>query len=143
MSNDHDRKMRDIFTSAKTIASVGLSSNPEKESYGVALYLKEQGYRIIPVNPTATEILGERVYPNLSAIPEKVDVVQVFRKPEDVPPVVEEAIKIGAKVVWMQEGIVNYEAAQKAEEAGLQVVMDACMRATHKRLNSGPKPIKL
>jgi predicted CoA-binding protein len=143
MSNDHDRKMRDIFTSAKTIASVGLSSNPEKESYGVALYLKEQGYRVIPVNPTATEILGEKVYPNLSAIPEKVDVVQVFRKPEDVPPVVEEAIKIGAKVVWMQEGIVNYEAAQKAEEAGLQVVMDACMRATHKRLNSGPKPIKL
>jgi predicted CoA-binding protein len=143
MSNDHDRKMRDIFTSAKTIASVGLSSNPEKESYGVALYLKEQGYRVIPVNPTATEILGERVYPNLSAIPEKVDVVQVFRKPEDVPPVVEEAITIGAKVVWMQEGIVNYEAAQKAEEAGLQVVMDACMRATHKRLNSGPKPIKL
>jgi len=143
MSNDHDRKMRDIFTSAKTIASVGLSSNPEKESYGVALYLKEQGYRIIPVNPTATEILGEKVYPNLSAIPEKVDVVQVFRKPEDVPPVVEEAIKIGAKVVWMQEGIVNYEAAQKAEEAGLQVVMDACMRATHKRLNSGPKPTKL
>ena len=143
MSNDHDRKMRDIFTSAKTIASVGLSSNPEKESYGVALYLKEQGYRIIPVNPTATEILGERVYPNLSAIPEKVDVVQVFRKPEDVPPVVDEAIKIGAKMVWMQEGIVNHEAAQKAEEAGLQVVMDACMRATHKRLNSGPKPIKL
>jgi uncharacterized protein len=143
MSNDHDRKMRDIFTSAKTIASVGLSSNPEKESYGVALYLKEQGYRIIPVNPTATEILGEKVYPDLSAIPEKVDVVQVFRKPEDVPPVVEEAIKIGAKVVWMQEGIVNHEAAQKAEEAGLQVVMDACMRATHKRLNSDPKPIKL
>jgi uncharacterized protein len=143
MSNDHDRKMRDIFTSAKTIASVGLSSNSEKESYGVALYLKEQGYRIIPVNPTATEILGEKVYPSLSAIPEKVDVVQVFRKPEDVPPVVEEAIMIGAKVVWMQEGIVNHEAAQKAEEAGLQVVMDACMRATHKRLNSGPKPIKL
>jgi uncharacterized protein len=140
MNNDHDRKMRDIFMSAKTIASVGLSSNPEKESYGVALYLKEQGYRIIPVNPTATEILGEKVYPDLSAIPEKVDVVQVFRKPEDVPPVVEEAIKIGAKVVWMQEGIVNHEAAQKAEEAGLQVVMDACMRATHKRLNSGPKP---
>jgi len=143
MSNDHDRKMRDIFTSAKTIASVGLSSNPEKESYGVALYLKEQGYRIIPVNPTATEILGEKVYPNLSAIPEKVDVVQVFRKPEDVPPVVEEAIKIGAKVIWMQEGVVNYEAAQKAEEAGLQVVMDACMRATHQRLNVGSKPVRL
>jgi predicted CoA-binding protein len=100
--------------------------------------LKEQGYRIIPVNPTADEILGEKAYPDLSSIPERVDVVQVFRKPEDVPPVVDEAIKIGAKVVWMQEGIVNEEAAQKAREAGLQVVMDACMRATHRRL-IGPK----
>ncbi len=97
---------------------------------------------MIPVNPTADEILGEKAYPDLSSIPEKVDVVQVFRKPEDVPPVVDEAIKIGAKVVWMQEGIVNEEAAQKAREAGLQVVMDACMRATHRRL-IGPKPIGL
>lgn len=141
MSNDHDQKMRDILTSAKTIASVGVSSNEEKESYWVVSYLKEQGYKIIPVNPTAAEILGEKVYPSLSAIPDKVDVVQVFRKPEDVPPVVEEAIKIGAKVVWMQEGIVNQVAAQMAEDAGLQVVMDACMRATHKRLNIGPKPM--
>ena len=140
MNNDHDQKMKHILTSANTIASVGLSSNQEKESYWIVSYLKEQGYRIIPVNPTATEILGEKVYPSLSAIPSKVDVVQVFRKPEDVPPVVEEAIKIGAKVIWMQEGIVNYEAAQKAEEAGLQVVMDACMRATHQRLKIGPKP---
>ena len=139
--DNHDRKLTDILTSAKTVASVGLSSNPEKESYKVAEYLMGQGYKVIPVNPTATEILGEKVYPSLSAIPEKVDVVQVFRKPEDVPPVAEEAIKIGAKVVWMQEGIVNYEAAQKVEEAGLQVVMDACMRAAHKRLNIGPKPI--
>jgi len=105
-------------------------------------YLKEQGYTIIPVNPTAPEILGEKVYPNLSAIPDQVDVVQVFRKPEDVPPVVDEAIKIGAKVVWMQEGIVNEEAAQKARDAGLQVVMDACMRATHRRL-IGPKPVTI
>lgn len=135
--------MRNILTSTNTIASVGLSSNQEKESYWIVSYLKDQGYKIIPVNPTAAEILGEKVYPNLSAIPDKVDVVQVFRKSEDVPPVVEEAIKIGAKVVWMQEGIVNYEAAQKAEEAGLQVVMDACMRATHRRMNIGPKPIRL
>lgn len=141
MSNDHDQKMRDILTSAKTIASVGVSSNEEKESYWVVSYLKEQGYKIIPVNPTAAEILGEKVYPSLSAIPDKVDVVQVFRKPEDVPAVAEEAIKIGAKVVWMQEGIVNQAAAQMAEDAGLQVVMDACMRATHKRLNIGPKPM--
>ena len=139
MSNDHDQKLTNILKSANTVASVGLSSNPQKESYSVALYLKEQGYKVIPVNPTATEIMGEKVYPSLSDIPEKVDVVQVFRKPEDVPPVVEEAIKIGAKVIWMQEGIVNYEAAQKAEEAGLQVVMDACMRATHRRLNIGSK----
>lgn len=137
MTNDHNQKMKDILTSAKTIASVGLSSNHEKPSYGVAAYLKEQGYRVIPVNPMATEILGEKVYASLTDIPGKVDVVQVFRKPEDVPSVVDEAIKIGAKVIWMQEGIVNYEAAQKAEQAGLQVVMDACMRATHQRLNIG------
>jgi predicted CoA-binding protein len=131
---NNDKEMKEILLSTKTIASVGVSSNPEKESYGVAAYLKDQGYRLIPVNPTATEILGEKTYPSLSDIPEKVDVVQVFRKPEDVPLVVEEAIKIGAKVVWMQAGIVNEEAAQKAREAGLQVVMDACMRVTHRRL---------
>ena len=131
---NNDQMMKEILLSAKTIASVGLSSNQQKESFGIASYLKEQGYRIIPVNPTANEILGEKAYPDLSSIPEKVDVVQVFRKPEDVPPVVEEAIKIGAKAVWMQEGIVHEEAAQKAREAGLQVVMDACMRGTHRRL---------
>jgi hypothetical protein len=139
---NNDQMMKDILLSAKTIASVGLSSNQEKESYWIVSYLKEQGYHIIPVNPTATEILGEKVYPDQSSIPEKVDVVQVFRKPEDVPPVVDEAIKIGAKVVWMQEGIVNEEAAQKARAAGLQVVMDACMRTTHRRL-IGPKPVSL
>lgn len=129
-----DKEMKEILLSSKTIASVGLSSNQEKESFWIVSYLQEQGYRIIPVNPTATEILGEKVYPNLEAIPDQVDVVQVFRKSEDVMPVVEAAIKIGAKVVWMQEGIVNEDAAQKAREAGLQVVMDACMRATHRRL---------
>lgn len=137
-----DKDMKEILLSAKTIASVGLSSNQEKESYWIVSYLKEQGYRIIPVNPTATEILGEKVYASLSDIPDKVDVVQVFRKSEDVPPVVDEAIKIGAKVVWMQGGISNEEAAQKAHEAGLQVVMNACMRVAHRRL-IGPKPISL
>ena len=136
MSND--QMMKEILLSARTIASVGLSSNQQKESFSIVSYLKEQGYRVIPVNPTAHEILGEKAYPDLSSIPDKVDIVQVFRKPEDVPPVVDEAINIGAKVVWMQEGIVNEEAAQKAREAGLQVVMDACMRATHRRL-IGPK----
>ena len=138
-----DTEMKEILLSTKTIASVGLSSNQEKDSYWIVSYLQEQGYRIIPVNPTAPEILGEKVYPSLEAIPDKVDVVQVFRKSEDVPPVVESAIAIGAKVVWMQEGIVNEAAAQKAREAGLQVVMDACMRATHRRLMIGPKPISL
>lgn len=138
-----DKEMKEILLSAKTIASVGLSSNQEKESYWIASYLREQGYRIIPVNPTATEILGEKAYPDLSSVPEKVDVVQVFRKPEDVPPVVDEAIQIGAKVVWMQEGISHEESAQKARAAGLQVIMDACMRATHRRLMIGPKPLAL
>jgi predicted CoA-binding protein len=126
--------LKDILLSTKTIASVGLSSNPGKESYWIVKYLQDQGYHVIPVNPTADEILGEKSYPDLDSIPEKIDVVQVFRKPEDVPPVVDSAIKAGAKVVWMQEGIVNEEAAQKARQAGLQVVMDACMRATHRRL---------
>jgi predicted CoA-binding protein len=139
---NNDQMMKDILLSAKTIASVGLSSNQEKESYWIVAYLKEQGYRIIPVNPTADEILGEKAYPDLESVPEKIDVVQVFRKPEDVPPVVDSAIKVGAKVVWMQEGIVHEEAAQKAREAGLQVVMDACMRVTHRRL-IGPKLMSL
>ena len=137
-----DKEMKDILLSAKTVASVGLSANQEKESFWIVSYLKEQGYRIVPVNPTATEILGEKAYPDLSSVPEKIDVVQIFRKPEDVPPVVEEAIKVGAKVVWMQEVISHEEAAQKARAAGLQVVMDACMRATHRRL-VGAKPIQL
>jgi predicted CoA-binding protein len=134
--------LKQILLSVKTIAVVGLSSNPEKDSYGIAQYLKGQGYRIIPVNPTAEEILGEKSYPDLSSIPVKVDAVQVFRKPEDVPPVVDEAIKIGAKVVWMQEGISHEEAAQKARDAGLQVVMNACMRVAHRSL-IGPKPLSL
>jgi predicted CoA-binding protein len=136
---NNDQEMRDILKSAKTVASVGLSSNQEKESFWIVAYLMDQGYTNLPVNPKADEILGAKVYKSLSDIPDQVDVVQVFRRPEDVPPVVDEAIKIGAKVVWMQEGIVNEDAAQKAREAGLQVVMDACMRATHRRLNIGPK----
>lgn len=139
---NNDKEMKEILSTAKIIASVGLSGNQQKESYGIAAYLKEQGYQIIPVNPTATEILGQKAYPDLESVPVKIDVVQVFRKPEDVPPVVDDAIKVGAKVVWMQEGIVNEEAAGRAREAGLQVVMDACMRSTHRRL-IGPKLLSL
>ncbi len=129
-----DSELRDILKSARTVACVGVSSNPQKPSYGIFQYLAEAGYRMIPVNPTAPEILGRPSYPDLPSIPEKIDVVQVFRKPEDVPPVVEQAIKAGAKVVWMQEGIVNEAAAATAEAAGLKVVMDHCMRKEYQRL---------
>ncbi len=127
-------ELAEILRSVRTVASVGVSSSEEKPSYGIFAYLKSHGYHMIPVNPTAATIQGVKVYPDLAAIPEKVDVVQVFRKPEDVPPVVEQAIKIGAGVVWMQEGIVNEEAAQRAEAAGLKVVMDRCMMKTHRAL---------
>jgi predicted CoA-binding protein len=133
MNNDIEM-IKDILLSTKTIATVGLSKNREKVSNSVATYLQGQGYRVIPVNPTTDEILGEKSYADLESIPDKIDVVQIFRRPEDIPPVVTDAIKVGAKVVWMQEGIVNEEAAQMAREAGLQVVMDACMRAMHLRL---------
>lgn len=129
-----DQMLKDILLSTKTIASVGLSSNMEKVSYGVGAYLLEQGFRVIPVNPTADEILGEKAYLDLESVTGNIDVVQVFRRPEDVPPVVEAAIKAGAKVVWMQLGIVNEEAAEAARAAGLQVVMDRCMRVEHIRL---------
>ncbi|HEY5731846.1 MAG TPA: CoA-binding protein [Anaerolineales bacterium] len=141
--SEFEQAVRELLETTNTIASVGLSSNPEKDSHWVVKYLKEKGYKIIPVNPTASEIMGEKAYPSLSDIPDKVDVVQIFRKSEDVPPVVEEAIKIGARAVWMQEGIVNEEAGQAAQDAGLFLVMDTCMRAAHQWLKIGQKPIAL
>jgi uncharacterized protein len=136
----NDLLLRQILQTTRTIASVGLSSNPNKESYQIVSYLKSKGYRILPVNPTADKIMGQAAYADLLAIPEaeKVDVVQVFRRSEDVPPVVEQAIKIGAKVVWMQVDIINPEAAETAKAAGLEVVMNRCMRAEHQRLMGGP-----
>ncbi len=138
MTINDDRELRQILKTVKTVASVGVSSSDEKPSFWIVHYLKEHGYRMIPVNPTASEILGEKVYPDLASIPEKVDVVQVFRKPEDVPPVVEAAIQIGAKVVWMQEGVINEDAAKMAEAAGLKVVMNRCMMKTYQRLMTSP-----
>ena len=129
-----DDQLKHILKSTRTIASVGLSSNPGKESYGIAQYLKDHGYTVIPVNPTAKEIMGRQAYPDLGSIPGKVDVVQVFRKPEDVPAVVQQAIQIAASVIWMQEEVINEDAARTAEVAGLQVVMNRCMRKTHIRL---------
>lgn len=126
--------VRKILTTAKTIAVVGLSNKPDRPSFEVAGYLKEAGYRIIPVNPAITEALGERAYASLRDIPERVDVVQIFRRPEDVPAVVDEAIAIGAKAVWMQPGAEHEGAAEKARRAGLLAVVGACMMVSHRRL---------
>ena len=123
-----------IIQNSHVIAIVGLSPNPDRPSNEVAHHLQENGFRIIPVNPTAKEILGEVCYPDLTAIPEKVDVVDIFRRSEDVPPIVEQAIKIGAKSVWMQEGVVNEDAALRARQAGLNVVMDSCIWKEYRRL---------
>lgn len=113
---------------------VGLSPKPERPSYRVAAYLKEQGYEIVPVNHWEKEILGEPCYPDLASIPQPIEVVDIFRRPEEVPAVIEEAIKAGARAVWMQEGVTNEEAARRAKGAGLLVVMDKCMRKEHMRL---------
>jgi predicted CoA-binding protein len=127
----------DILRNSQTVAMVGLSSNPERASNIVARYLKEHGYKIIPVNPNEKTVLRHKSYPDLSSVPAKVDVVDIFRRSEDVLPIVKEAIKIGAKAVWMQEGIKNAEAAALARKSGIKVVQDKCMRKQHIRLFSG------
>jgi predicted CoA-binding protein len=123
----------EILKKYKTIAVVGLSSNPARPSFGVTEYMQSAGYRIIPVNPNETEVLGEKSYARLEDVPGKIEIVDVFRWAEDVPPVVESAIKVGAKVLWMQLGIENAEAAERARAAGLIVVEDACILVEHRR----------
>jgi len=127
-------RISEILHNCRTIAVVGLSSKRFRPSYGVAEYLKRSGYRIIPVNPNETEVLGERSYPDLESIPEPVDLVDIFRRSEHVPEIVEAAIRIGAKALWMQEGVIHEAAARRAEEAGLAVVMDRCILKDHRRL---------
>ncbi len=112
------------LTNSRTIAVVGISLNPERPSYYVSKYMQEQGYRIIPVNPLIEEALGEKSYPDLKSVPEPIDMVDVFRRSELVGPVVDEAIEVGVKYIWMQDGVINEEAAAKAEAAGIPVVMD-------------------
>ncbi len=129
-----DPEIIDILEKNDRIAVVGISSKPEKASNEVARYLLENGYDVIPVNPFQEEVLGRKCYPDLASVPGDVHVVDIFRRPDDVPPVVDEAIGIGARVVWMQEGIVNNAAADKALAAGLKVVMDRCMKKEHRRL---------
>ncbi len=121
----------EILRSARTIAVVGLSSKRFRPSYGVAEYLQSAGYRIIPVNPNEREVLGEKCYPRLEEVPEKVDIVDIFRRSELVPEVVESAIRIGAKAVWMQEGVIHSQVAERARQAGLIVVMDTCILKEH------------
>jgi predicted CoA-binding protein len=124
----------EILQSYRAIAVVGLSPNSERPSYRVGKYLQEQGYKVIPVNPMTTEVLGEKSYPDLLSVVGHVDIVDIFRRSEDVPPIVDQAIQIGAKAVWMQEGIVNEDAASRARQAGILVVMDRCMLKEHEAL---------
>jgi uncharacterized protein len=123
-----------LLREAKTIAVVGLSSNPERSSHGIAQYLQKHGYRVIPVNPAETEVLGEKSYASLKDIPEHVDIVDVFRRPEFVPDIANEAIEIGAGALWLQLGIIHEEAAREAMAAGLTVVMNRCIAVDHNLL---------
>ncbi len=133
----NDAQMKEMYQTVHTIATVGLSTNSARAGYYVPEYLIGKGYRVIPVNPLIPEAFGQKAYPDLLAVPEKVDVVQIFRPPAEVPAIVEQAIKIGAKYVWMQIGAANQDAAKSAEAAGLLVTLDKCMMIEHKRLFGG------
>jgi predicted CoA-binding protein len=122
-----DERIKALLHEAREVAVVGISDKPDRPSHAVAAFLQEQGYRIIPINPALKAVLGEPCYPSLSAYGKKVDIVDIFRSPDAVPPIVDEAIATGAKAVWLQEGIRNDEAARKAEQAGLLVVQDLCI----------------
>ena len=131
-----EEDIKGILSNSKTVVVVGISPKEDRPSYIVAFYLRSKGYQIIPVRPDGEEILGEKVYHSVTEIPKEinVEVVDIFRKSEDVPPIVDEAIRRGAKAVWMQEGIIHKEVGEKAEKAGLKVVMDRCMKKEHQRL---------
>jgi len=129
-----DQELRSILGEAKTIAVVGLSSKPHRDSHEVAEYLQHKGYRIIPVNPNETEVLGEKAYPSLLDVPEKVDVVDVFRRAEYTPEIAEQAVKVGARLLWLQDGIVNEDAWRIAQDGRVDVVMGVCIRRTKNRL---------
>ena len=132
--NPSDQELKRLLTDARTIAMVGASPNPDKESHGIMQKLQRAGYRVIPVNPKETEILGERSYASLLDVPERIDIVDVFRRAEDAPQIADEAVTIGAKALWLQTGIVSEEAAARATRGGLAVVMDLCIGATHSLL---------
>lgn len=129
--------LRSLLQESRTIAVVGLSADPFRVSHAVSRYMQDHGYRIIPVNPKYSEILGEKCYPDLLSVPEKIDIVDVFRKPEDCVPVARDAVAVGAGALWLQLGIVNEEARRLAEAGGLTVVMDLCIKVEHARLLGG------
>ena len=126
-----------ILQRYKRVAMVGLSANPNRPSFFTATYLKDYGYEINPVNPAYAEVMGFKCYPSLADVPAPLEVVDIFRKPADVPPIVDQAIELGAKVIWMQLGVIEMEARQKALDAGLEVVMDRCMKIEHARFHGG------
>jgi len=129
-----DQQIKDLLSQAHTIAVVGLSSSRVRASYGVSQYMQSAGYRIIPVNPKEQQVLGEKAYARLEDVPEKIDLVNVFRRSEFVPEIVDAAIRVGARAIWMQEDVADEAAAQRAREAGLFVVMDSCILKEHRRL---------
>lgn len=130
-TNPSDAELKQLMADASTIAIVGASSNPERSSYGIMRKLQSVGYHVIPVNPRETEVLGERAYASLSEIPVHIDIVDVFRRSEDTPQIADEAVKIGAKALWLQSGIENEDAAARAKAGGLTVVMDSCLGTMH------------
>jgi hypothetical protein len=133
LSATEAERIADLLKQSKTIAVVGLTDNPLRPSYGVSSYMQSQGYRIIPVNPHVSDSLGEKAYPSLLDVPEKIDIVNIFRRPEAVPEVVDEAIQLNVPAIWMQEGVVHEAAAEKARKAGIFVVMDRCILKDHMR----------
>jgi predicted CoA-binding protein len=133
-TNPSNDQLKRLLTSATTIAIVGASGNPDKASHGIMRKLQTAGYKVIPVNPKELEVLGEPAYASLLDVPERIDIVDVFRRPEDTPAIADDAVKIGAKALWLQSGITSDEAAARASAGGLTVVMDACIGATHAML---------
>lgn len=138
--NPTQEELRRLLVDAHTIAMVGASSNPARPSYGVMRKMMAAGYRVIPVNPTETEVHGQKAYPSLVEVPDKIDIVDVFRRVEATPPIADEAVAVGAKALWLQSGISSEDAAARAKAGGLTVVMDACLAVVHSLLGVAPKP---
>jgi len=138
-SNPSDEELRQILSNASTIAVVGASSKPDRSSHGIMQRLQYVGYRVVPVNPHETEVLGERAYPSLKDVPIKIDIVDVFRRPEFTPAIADDAVAVGAQVLWLQSGIENEDAARRAKAGGLKVVMDACLATVHSYLRVSRK----